>query len=651
MRLSIRNKLKFGFFSLLAIVLFVAFFSIERLQSLSDAVDADLGRVLETHDLALAISNDLYGEILAAQNYVVTRRPGARDAYRERADSFARQLSALLRKDLTPQARQQLEEIRAGHASLGVKVGAAFAATDGGDEELALQETRELLSVSALLQSSTDRFRRLEMAELGQLRGGIARMVDRPRLILMALALGLSLLAAVLLFWMIRSVTMPLAELVGATELVSRGDLTRRVPDAGEDEFSELARSFNAMSASLRALVGQVDTASDGVARSAAGLSATTEELNASAEEISSTMALISDGAEAQSAKAERAMDIMQALLDASRAMQRHVLAADEVGGRIRTVAGANVREIESAHSQLLEIQTAVETSGRLIAQFGDTSERLGEFVDSINAIASQTNLLALNAAIEAARAGEHGRGFAVVAEEVHKLAEESARAAESARRTLLQTRRHMDDAVAATAATQQKVAVIEEVSTRTRGALGHIGEAVEEAARSTSAITQAAERQMAQIDDMRLSIEEMRHTAESNVASATEVLAATEEQTASMEEMAAAAQDLAHHSERMKRVIGEFLIAGEPGEDPARSAPEPASSAAGSSSSQAGRTGTRRTKLAASRRPLAPGESSPNGSEDPGQAERRDRTQRPWASAGNEPPSSLRRTGAGSAA
>lgn len=38
---------------------------------------------------------------------------------------------------------------------------------------------------------------------------------------------------------------------------------------------------------------------------------------------------------------------------------------------------------------------------------------------------------MALNAAIEAARAGESGRGFAVVAEEVRKLAEQSALAAQ----------------------------------------------------------------------------------------------------------------------------------------------------------------------------------------------------------------------------
>ncbi len=89
------------------------------------------------------------------------------------------------------------------------------------------------------------------------------------------------------------------------------------------------------------------------------------------------------------------------------------------------------------------------------------SSRRIRETVQAINEIAFQTNLLALNAAIEAARAGEAGRGFAIVAEEVRRLAQRCASAANETAQVVAEAQSTTERGVASAEKVQRDFASI----------------------------------------------------------------------------------------------------------------------------------------------------------------------------------------------
>ena len=81
-------------------------------------------------------------------------------------------------------------------------------------------------------------------------------------------------------------------------------------------------------------------------------------------------------------------------------------------------------RRLTDTRAALDQLTTAMEG-------IGSAGASMAGILRTINEIAFQTNLLSLNAAVEAARAGQEGVGFAVIADEVRRLANRTAEAAQ----------------------------------------------------------------------------------------------------------------------------------------------------------------------------------------------------------------------------
>jgi methyl-accepting chemotaxis protein len=142
--------------------------------------------------------------------------------------------------------------------------------------------------------------------------------------------------------------------------------------------------------------------------------------------------------------------------------------------------------------------------------ELGSASERIGNIVEVIDAIADQTNLLALNAAIEAARAGEHGRGFAVVADEVRKLAENSAQSTREIGHLVKDIQAKTDQVVKSTTASGTKAENGLQMADVAGRAIADISSSVGEANRLIEQISTAAREQAAGSSAIVNSVEQM---------------------------------------------------------------------------------------------------------------------------------------------
>ncbi|MER2000352.1 MAG: methyl-accepting chemotaxis protein [Lysinibacillus sp.] len=234
------------------------------------------------------------------------------------------------------------------------------------------------------------------------------------------------IIAVIVALFYSRTLTIPLIRTSKLMNVLSSGDLTKRIEDHNrQDEIGQLMTDMKQMQNNLHNTIAEVRQASQVVLGESAVLAESTEQVSIGTNAITETMESLTQGVEKQTHEIGDVREFMQTF---SENLQKTTTQGRQLGAlsdRIRQLSSDGTEQLQVSNEQIGQTHKIMQQSIEKMNDLGQNVVQINSFVSIIEDVANQTNLLALNASIEAARAGEHGKGFAVVADEVRKLAEQ----------------------------------------------------------------------------------------------------------------------------------------------------------------------------------------------------------------------------------
>ena len=354
-------------------------------------------------------------------------------------------------------------------------------------------------------------------------------------------------LAALAGFVITRNIARPLQDLTVVAERITLGDLGGTVSvDTRSDEVGALARTFDRMTQSLRAMASAAEQIAAGDLRSTikpqspddvlgtafARMSESLREQirdlieganvlgSAASEIVASTTQLAASASQSAAAVSETTTTVEEVRQTAQVATQKAKLVSDSAQKAAQSSQNGR-KSTEDVGAGMTRIRQQMEEIAASMTRLSEQSQAIGRIMASVEDLAAQSNLLAVNAAIEAARAGEHGKGFGVVAQEVKSLAEQSRQATNQVRTILGDIQKAT---IAAVLATEQGSKAVEAGSRQSEMAgesIQALAGNVTEAAQAATQIAASSQQQLVGVDQVAGAMESIKQASTQNVASA----------------------------------------------------------------------------------------------------------------------------------
>lgn len=237
-------------------------------------------------------------------------------------------------------------------------------------------------------------------------------------------------IASGIAFYLSRSITRPIKNILVNLAQVAEGDFTVEFNSESKDEFGKLTDSIRNTIARICALIVHASEVSSLVQESANDVIEHSKTMAELANQVTESMESISHTVEVETMDAQNCVTDMEILSQKIVDTNANVTTIKDFAINTKQLIAADIDEMSTLTDMTKETSAIMHSLIDEFEKLKKNTEAVNGFVEIIDGISTQTNLLSLNASIEAARAGEAGRGFSVVAEEIRKLAEQSAGAA-----------------------------------------------------------------------------------------------------------------------------------------------------------------------------------------------------------------------------